>query len=70
LVLVPVIVCSTLNNMNARLAIMVVATNIFVMLLSLLTKSKTAELAVAGATYVFYLLIPYSCLVSGQRKLN
>jgi hypothetical protein len=60
LVLVPVIVCNEVNSLKARLAVMILATNIFVMLLSLMTKSRTIELAVAGATYVYH--CSYSCL--------
>ena len=52
LVLVPVIMCNKVNSLNARLAVMIFAATIFVTLMSLLTKSKMIELAVAGATYV------------------
>jgi hypothetical protein len=45
LVLVPVIICNALNSLNIRLAIMVVATSVFVTLLSLLGKAKTIDLA-------------------------
>ena len=52
LVLVPVIMCNKVNSLNARLAVMIFAATIFVTLMSLLTKSKMIELAMAGATYV------------------
>ncbi|KAK5651860.1 hypothetical protein OQA88_11629 [Cercophora sp. LCS_1] len=50
LLLVPVAVCSLLQSPTARLVIVTAATSIFVMALSLLTKPRTVELAVAGAT--------------------
>lgn len=54
LVLVPVIVCNELHSLNARLTVMTLAASLFVMLLSLLIKSKMIELAVAGAAYVYH----------------
>jgi hypothetical protein len=50
LLLAPVIICTSLQSLTARLVIMVAATSIFVCCISLLTKAKTVELAVAGAT--------------------
>lgn len=52
LVLVPVIVCNAIDNMNVRLGVIILAANIFVVLLSLFTRCKIIELAMAGATYV------------------
>ncbi|KAH8811035.1 hypothetical protein F5884DRAFT_672926, partial [Xylogone sp. PMI_703] len=50
LLLAPVIICTSLHNPTARLVIMIAATCIFICCISLLTKAKTVELAVAGAT--------------------
>ncbi|KAF8847730.1 hypothetical protein BDZ45DRAFT_665461 [Acephala macrosclerotiorum] len=50
LVLVPVIICNAVNSLNSRLAIIVIATSIFLTFLSLLMKVKMLELVVAGAT--------------------
>jgi len=52
LVLIPVIVCNVVDNSNVRLAVLVFAANLFVMLLSIVTKSRMIELAVAAVTYV------------------
>lgn len=54
LLLAPVAICSALESPRARLAVVVAAASIFVMALSLLTKPKTVELAVAGATYIYH----------------
>ena len=50
LLLAPVIICNALRSLSSRLGVMIAATCLFVMILSLLTRSKTVELAVAGAT--------------------
>ncbi|KAK0633929.1 hypothetical protein B0T14DRAFT_576202 [Immersiella caudata] len=50
LLLVPVAVCNLLESPTARLVVMTTATSVFAMALSLLTKPRTVELAVAGAT--------------------
>lgn len=50
IVLVPAVLCSSIESSSARLGIMIGATTTFITLLALLTKSRTIELAVAGAT--------------------
>lgn len=55
LVLAPVIVCNAVHSPTIRLVVVILAANLFVMLLSMLTNSKMIELAVAGATYVHIL---------------
>lgn len=50
IVLAPTIVCNRIESSTARLCVMIGATTTFITLLALLTKSRTIELAVAGAT--------------------
>jgi hypothetical protein len=50
LLLAPVIICNTMANFNARLAIVVISATIFVTILALFTHARTVELVVAGAT--------------------
>ncbi|KAH8807489.1 hypothetical protein F5884DRAFT_857066 [Xylogone sp. PMI_703] len=63
--LAPIIICNAITNSTARLATMVIATTVFVMLVSLLTKAKTIDLAVAGATYSAILVV----FISGSNVL-
>ncbi|KAF3221166.1 hypothetical protein TWF106_006491 [Orbilia oligospora] len=48
--LIPVIICNAVASPNARLAIVIFATSIFLTILSLFTKGKMLDLVVAGAT--------------------
>jgi hypothetical protein len=57
LLLATVIICNALGTLAARLVIVVMATSLFVSALSILTKSKTVDLAVAGAMYVNFSMI-------------
>ncbi|OTA56922.1 hypothetical protein K449DRAFT_387314 [Hypoxylon sp. EC38] len=57
LLLVPVIVCNYLTLMVARVCTIVVATTVFVGVLSISTRAKAAELVVAGATYTTVLTV-------------
>ena len=50
LLLMPVIICSFVNSLTARLVVITIATTSFMIVLSGLTKTRTVELAVAGAT--------------------
>lgn len=52
LLLCPVVVCYNITSLTAKLSVVVLTTSMFVMVLSTLTKAKTTELAVGGATYV------------------
>lgn len=57
LLLAPVVICNAITNPTARLATMIIATATFVILISLLTKAKTIDLVVAGATYSTTLIV-------------
>ncbi|KAI0384133.1 caspase domain-containing protein [Hypomontagnella monticulosa] len=50
LLLTPVIICNFVNDLSARLVIVVLATMGFTIALSGLTKTRTVELIIAGAT--------------------
>jgi hypothetical protein len=50
LLLAPVVVCSCLTGLIARLLTIVIAATTFIAVLSGSTKAKTVELVVAGAT--------------------
>ncbi|KAK4457493.1 hypothetical protein QBC42DRAFT_317963, partial [Cladorrhinum samala] len=50
LVMAPVVICNLVSSLTARLVVVVTATTGFVAVLSGLTRAKTIELAVAGAT--------------------
>ncbi|KAK8055359.1 hypothetical protein PG993_000586 [Apiospora rasikravindrae] len=52
LLLVPVIVCNFVSSSSARITIVTVSTVTYLKILLVLTKSKTFELTLAGATYV------------------
>ena len=52
LLLAPVVICNYLSHLTARLAIMLLATATFIVVLSGLTEARTVELVVAGTTYV------------------
>lgn len=48
--LTPVIICDILPDLTQRLIVIIVATSLFITLLSVLSRAKTVELAVAGST--------------------
>jgi phosphoribosylcarboxyaminoimidazole (NCAIR) mutase len=50
LLLTPVIICSFVDSLTARLVVIITASAGFVLILSGLTKAKTIELVVAVAT--------------------
>jgi hypothetical protein len=50
LLLAPVIVCNHLNSLTARLVAIIAAASVFIAVLSGLTRAKSTELVVAGAT--------------------
>ena len=50
LLLTPVVICNFLASLSSRLAVVVFATSVFVAVLSVLTRAKTIDLIVAGAT--------------------
>ncbi|KAI1504694.1 hypothetical protein F5X99DRAFT_370710 [Biscogniauxia marginata] len=57
LLLVPVIICYFVKYLPARLFVIITATAGFIAVLSSLTRARTAELAVAGATYTTVLIV-------------
>jgi hypothetical protein len=50
LLFTPVIICNFVDNLTARLVVIITATTGFIAALSGLTKARTVELVVAGAT--------------------
>ena len=52
LLLVPVVICNFLENVKARLAVIIISTILLIAILSGLTKTRTIEMLVSGATYV------------------
>ena len=52
LLLGPVIICNSVNAFAARLVIVITATTILVSVLAGMTRARTIDLVVAGATYV------------------
>ncbi|KAE8447334.1 hypothetical protein EG329_010892 [Mollisiaceae sp. DMI_Dod_QoI] len=50
LLLTPVIICNFFDSLTARLVVIIAATAAFISILSGLTRARTVELAVAGAT--------------------
>ncbi|KAI0804904.1 hypothetical protein GGR55DRAFT_657707 [Xylaria sp. FL0064] len=57
LLLAPVLICSMLISLAAQIGTIVVATTIFVAVVSSSTKAKAIELVVAGATYTTVLTV-------------
>ncbi|KAM7210104.1 hypothetical protein V8F06_014513 [Rhypophila decipiens] len=57
LLLAPVIICNSINGQSARLAVIVISTSCFITALSTLTKARTVELVIAGATYTTVLIV-------------
>ncbi|KAK4169543.1 hypothetical protein QBC43DRAFT_307950 [Cladorrhinum sp. PSN259] len=57
LLLTPVIICNLIDGQSARLAVIVISTPCFITALSALTKARTVELVVAGATYTTVLIV-------------
>ncbi|KAI2464030.1 hypothetical protein F4781DRAFT_440014 [Annulohypoxylon bovei var. microspora] len=55
--LVPVMICNALSSSTSRLIILILAAVTFITAMSLLTKSKTIDLATCSATYLAVLLV-------------
>lgn len=51
LLMLPIVICNVVHMTIVRLIIVILSTSFYLVVLSTLTKSKTAELVVAGATY-------------------
>jgi hypothetical protein len=52
LLLLPVVICNVTNTTSVRIFVVMVSTMSFLIVFSILTKSKTTDLILAGATYV------------------
>ena len=50
LLMAPVVICNLVGSLTARLVVIIAATTGFIAVLSGLTKARTIELVVAGAT--------------------
>jgi hypothetical protein len=50
LLLIPVVVCNTISTTSVRIFVVMVSTILYLLVLSVLTKSRTMELILAGAT--------------------
>ncbi|KAK4170902.1 hypothetical protein QBC36DRAFT_250540 [Triangularia setosa] len=57
LLLAPVVICNLVDSLTARLVVIIAATTVFVAVLSGLTRARTAELVVAGATYTTVMIV-------------
>ncbi|KAK3386537.1 hypothetical protein B0H63DRAFT_467931 [Podospora didyma] len=57
LLMAPVVICNLVSSLTARLIVVIAATTGFIAALSGLTKPRTIELVVAGATYATVLVV-------------
>ncbi|KAI1322798.1 hypothetical protein F5Y16DRAFT_413018 [Xylariaceae sp. FL0255] len=57
LLLAPIFACSWISSTAAQIGTIIVATTLFVIVLSTSTKAKTIELVIAGATYTTVLTV-------------
>ncbi|KAI1318414.1 hypothetical protein F5Y16DRAFT_134536 [Xylariaceae sp. FL0255] len=57
LLLLPIIVCTVITSLMARLFIVVISTAIYLAILSALTRARTFELILAGATFMTILVV-------------
>ncbi|KAL2156764.1 hypothetical protein VTH82DRAFT_1510 [Thermothelomyces myriococcoides] len=57
LLLVPVILCNLIDNFAIRIFVYVLCTVVYLLVVSLLTKSRTMELIFAGVTYATVLIV-------------
>ncbi|KAF2626793.1 hypothetical protein BU25DRAFT_72116 [Macroventuria anomochaeta] len=65
LLLMPVVICNMANSTTVRLIIIVISTICYLFILSEMTKSRTIELVLAGATYATVLIV----FVSGANSM-
>jgi len=63
LLLMPVVICNIINTISIRIIVIMISTISYLFILSELTKSRTMELILAGATYATILIV----FVSGTR---
>ncbi|KAE9363029.1 hypothetical protein N431DRAFT_357402, partial [Stipitochalara longipes BDJ] len=64
LLLAPVLVCNALSSTTPRIITIVISTIVFLSTLSLLTRARTVETFLAGATYATVLIV----FVSGSKS--
>lgn len=57
LLLMPVVVCNIISTTSVRILVVMVSTISYLLVLSVLTKSRTMELILAGATYATVLIV-------------
>lgn len=57
LLMAPVIICNFVSNLTGRLITIILSTSIFITVLSILSKARSVELVVAGATYTTVLVV-------------
>ncbi|KAF4630754.1 hypothetical protein G7Y89_g7386 [Cudoniella acicularis] len=57
LLLMPVVICNVISTNSIRIIIIIASTISYLLILSMLTKSRTMELIIAGATYATILIV-------------
>ncbi|KAN0083822.1 hypothetical protein V8E54_002910 [Elaphomyces granulatus] len=57
LLLMPIVVCNIISTTSIRILVVIVSTISYLLVLSLLTKSRSIELILAGATYAAVLTV-------------
>ncbi|MCJ1269880.1 hypothetical protein MMC22_009773 [Lobaria immixta] len=67
LLVAPVAICNSLDSVNARLAVIIMSTILMIATLSGLTKARTIEMLVAGATYATVLTVFVSGTISDGK---
>ncbi|OSS51608.1 hypothetical protein B5807_03238 [Epicoccum nigrum] len=66
LLMMPIIMCNLVTTIAVRILIILICTVLYLLILSWLTKSRTMELTLAGATYVTVLVVFISGTTSKQ----
>jgi hypothetical protein len=64
LLFLPVVICNLVGDFMARIFIVMTSTVVYLLILAVLTKSRSMELVLAGATYTTILIV----FVSGTSK--
>ncbi|KAK8016715.1 hypothetical protein PG993_014904 [Apiospora rasikravindrae] len=67
LLLGPVVICNMIASLSIRIVVVLLATTSFVLVVTVLTRPKTMELIVAGATYTTVLIV-FASGTSGLQK--
>ncbi|KAL7798569.1 hypothetical protein V8C37DRAFT_368323 [Trichoderma ceciliae] len=66
LLMMPVIICNLISTVSVRIVVVMLSTISYLLILSWLTKSRTMELVLAGATYATVLIV----FVSGTTAIQ